>query len=246
MNMGTAMINLIVISMICYIAWMLFRIILIPSDDIFLPALEPREATRTAWNNTLSYAIFGFAVCLAVLVVLYIAYKIISAIPLIGKIIIKKVPPFGALKSSGLIRLFDRLLGVIFSFDSIGKRFKRLGEALFGFMKDNGSFMKETISAIVHKSKLPDKEPPPSVPKPSKNELNANPDLTVNLSPSEQNIIQDKYQQCMEENIIPITKSMSGSDLTYAKQKNKATEALCQGSTGMTTVTNFTYTLPIR
>ena len=239
------MIRLAIAFVIIFTFILIIRWTVLPHLKVFFHALPPAPLWEGIWSAIIGAGMQIMPFILAAFVIIYFLYKIISKIPLIGKIILK-IPPFPEFKRSGLIGLFDGVFGIIFSRDSIPKRFQRLAYAIGAFIEANFKFAADTtdevlgITPMINKInskitsakgsienstyKLPTKinltngkgaEDIKDPPDPYANQPNP-------ILNDEQREVDDKYQLCISENmkpIPPISSNMSKKDLEETKEK---------------------------
>ena len=270
-------IRLAIAFVIMFTMILILRWTVLPHLKVFVHALTPTPFWEGLWSTLIGIGMQLMPYILATFVIIYFLYKIISKIPLIGKIILK-IPPFPEFRRSGLIGLFDGIFGIIFSRDSIPKRFQRLAYAIGSFIEQNFKFTIDTtdevlgITPMINKLnnkitsakgsiensvyKLPGKinltngkgaEDIKTPPDPYANDPNP-------ILNDEQREIDDKYQQCVAENIKPIPiltpemiKDMSKEELEKKKEdiahipnENKRAQIQCKVQKLQTSLAFFT------
>jgi len=248
--------NLFRIIRLCIAFIIIFTFILIirwtvlPHLKVFFHALPPAPLWEGAWNAFIGAGLQIMPFIIAVFLVLWAVYtaikKTVCRIPLFGKIICKiidRTTPFPELKRAGIFALFDAIIGIIFSPDSLSKRFTRLGQALAAFIESNFTFAAETtdevlgitpmINKINSSIQLPktikltgtDKVGKPyndyEHPKP---EVNDAPLLT-----DEQREMDDKYQMCIAQNTTQLTPDIIDPEqINYIKVQNQFARTQCK------------------
>lgn len=234
MNLGKT-IQLCIAFIVAVFAFNFISLFILPQIKVGIPSLPPVEIMKTGYSilNSAFIQISGYIIL--VLLIVWVLYKIIVKIPLIGKIIIKKVPIFSACKNSGLFGLFDNLLGVIFSRASLPDRFVRLFKGLIDFSKNSIGFLVTTTSDMLptFNTKSVDK----TKPKPKKSS-------DPSFIPSDNDYIQDQLQMCLEENLIEITPDMTDADKKYAKIQNQTTNTTCKTKQLQVIMENMSWKLP--
>jgi len=257
------MIQLAIAFIIIFTFILIIRWTVLPHLKIFFHGLPPAPLWEGAWNAFIGAGLQIMPFILAVFLVLYLVYKAIQKtvcrIKLIGKIICKildRTPPFSELKRAGIFNLFDAIFGIIFSRDSISKRFTRLGQALAAFIESNFTFAVDTTDKVLGITPLIDKinssiQIPKTIQITSKTDKNGkpyddyeHPKPDVNDAPlltDEQREIDDKYQMCVAKNTTPITPDMTEDDVKYYKIQNQVAITRCKVNklqTSMSYMTN--------
>ena len=253
--------NILKIIHICVAFCVIFTCVLIlrwlvlPHLKVWVRALPPAPIWESMWAAAMAVGQQLLPWILAAFLFLYLIYKIIQMfvckIPLVGKVICKivnRIPPFPELKQAGIFNLFDAIFGIVFSFDTLSGRLKRLGLAILNFIQSNFTMVIHTTDEALGISQKVDK-------------LNSNIKLptTINLTngqgssdytqpqptpPPENPIIQDeqrevddKYQLCVAENTTPITGDIT--DVATIKQiqlRNNIQETICKANKLQTTL----------
>lgn len=205
----------------------------------------PGKIIKAIWD-AITGPIFaaGFTVCIVVMFMIYIIWKIIKMFvpnfPIPFKMILLKIPPLPQLERAGIFALFDSIVGVVLSRASFGNRLMKVGFALGDFVKRNFemvmSIAKDTAPNINFggkESKSKDEQ--------DNEAIDNNPDLTeqekiekkqsknINspFTDTEKQIVNEQYQLCIAENTTPITSDMSKSDITKAKTANDLAKIKC-------------------
>ena len=223
----------LVVLIVSYLA---FRWLILPHMKVFFPSLPPGPFWISISNAFTAVCHQAIPFILIPLVVLYFLYKIISKIPLIGKILIR-IPPFPDLKRSGVIGLFDGIFGIIFSRRSLKDRFINLAQSILGFIQgsfknsadaiDDAFHIKNKLNAFNPKLKIPDSISLTTStvyqPSPDDNAPVENPLMT-----DEQKEVDDKYQMCLKQNVKVITPDMSQDDIQYYTNQNSIESVRCQ------------------
>lgn len=257
------MIRLGIAFIVIFTFILIIRWTVLPHLKVFFHALPPAPIMEGIWSAAIGTGMQIMPYILATFVVLYFLYKIISKIKLIGKIILK-IPPFPDIKRSGLIGLFDGIFGIIFSRDSIPKRFQRLAYAIGAFIEANFKFAADTTDEVLGITPMINKlnkkitsagqSATQSLMKiPNKinltngkgaEDIKDTPDPYENdpvpLLSDEQREIDDKYQLCVAENIKQITPDMSKEDIDYWQNQNKLSQIRCKVQKLQTSLAFFT------
>jgi len=171
-------------------------------------------------GKLLILGVFFALLFIILLLLLWVIYKVVRKIPLIGKIIIKKVPLFGACNSSGIFGFFDTMNGIVYSRDSSKNKFIRLCKGIIEFLGKGTGFLYQTAQdnmPIDHGGNDDGTEKKKVV-------KTTDPSFTQ----SDNEYMQDQLQMCLEENLIEVTPDMSQSDVQYANLQNQNTRTMCR------------------
>jgi hypothetical protein len=229
---------------------LIIRWTVLPHLKVFVHALPPTHLWKGAWDVAISAGMQLMPYIITTFVILYFIYKIVSKIPIIGKIIVK-IPPFPDLKRSGIFNLLDGLFGIIFSRSSLKDRLHRFAYAIGAFIEANFKFAADTtdevlgitdkINRLNNKIKIPT----------SINLTNGkgstdleSEEITAVENPllsDEQREVSDKYQQCIAENIEQLTPDMSKEDKAHFINRNRITQIQCKAQklqTSLSFITN--------
>lgn len=218
MNLGK-LINLIVVCIVIYILFIIVRFLILPDIQVGPgEGMPPSMITQNIWGSATSVALMIFTGIVVGLLIIWMIYQVIRRIPLIGKIIIKKVPPFSALQASGIFGLFDNVFGIIFSRMPLPTRFVKFVQALVQFGGRSSGFIYGSLSGMMPPDKSNTKAKPKDTSKPE----------DPNFTQSDQNYMQDQLQMCFEENILEITPEMSPADKKTAKLQNELARTTCR------------------
>jgi len=234
MDLGK-MIRLAIAFVVFVILITIARYAVLPPLKVGIPALPPVQIMDTAFQTFMSICQQFMGYIIIVLIIIWLLYKIISKIPLIGKIIIKKIPVFSACKNSGIFGLFDNIFGIIFSRATIPDRFMRFGRAVTDFTKSSVTYLAKTSNDMlpIFDSKSVDK----TKPKPVKT-------TDPSFIPSDNDYLQDQLQMCLEENIIQVTPDMTDADKKYVALQNQSTLTLCKTKQLRVIMDNMSWKLP--
>ena len=173
---------------------------------------------------------FTFFVFWVIWEILNLIHKLMKKIPIIGTAInkaliepIMKLPPFPDLKKAGIFKMFRKI------FMGGPNFFKNLVNGLGAFFaKSTVMLMKETrgiVSRSTRKKRRTSKSSKSSKSKKSKGKKSKK---NKKSETSTDDYYADQYQQCLEENIIPITPDMSPTDITVTNQKNYISRMNCK------------------
>jgi hypothetical protein len=243
------MIQLAISFIIIFTFILIIRWTVLPHLKVFFHGLPPAPLWEGAWNAFIGAGQQIMPFIIAAFLILYLVWKAIHKtvcrIPLIGKPICKlidRTSPFAELMRAGIFNLFDAIIGIVASRDSMSKRFSRLGQALAGFIEGNFTMAVNTTDEVLGITPLIDKinssiKIPQSVNLTSTDKNGQpytdykQPEPVPNDSPvltDEQREIDDKYQMCIAQNTIQITPDMSPEDIKFYKNQNQIATTQCK------------------
>lgn len=174
--------------------------------------------------------------------------------------IVNKTPPFPEFKQSGIFGLFDGIAGIIFSRKSLKDRVKDLGLAIAAFIENSFTYTAQTVDDTFHIKQKVTKLgsdinksvsssidsasssinsaltlQPPNLTNGKGQDLIKNPVDEYENEPSpiledEQKEVDDKYQQCVIENVKPIPpdSQISKYDLQHLQRQNTIAQTQCK------------------
>jgi hypothetical protein len=243
------MIRLAIAFVIIFTVILILRWTVLPHLKVFFHALPPAPLWEGIWNLMIGVGQQLMPYILVVFVFIYFIIKFINnvlgRIPLVGKVIKRvamRVPPLPDFNRSGLVGLFDGIFGIVFSRDSIKVRIQKLGYAIGAFIEQNINYSVQTTDEVLgitpmlnkfnSKLKIPDTVSV-NVTNGKGNEfIKETPDSSANepdpILSDEQREIDDKYQQCISENIQPVLPDMSKDDIEYIKNQNQLAQVRCK------------------
>lgn len=206
--------------------WSLLSFFVAPNlfGQLFVPSLEPTPLFRALYAVMCKFAEYAVIVILCVFAFLWAVYCIIEmCVPGIFLAMIGwTFTPFSELRDAGIFALFDGVLGPLTGLYSKGDP-PTLPQAIIEFIQKGAHFIVMT-SGIDDKDKLDDPTQTPERQESYKNTRQV--DRTV--SDDIQMSIDDRLQQCLEENLINITKDMSIGDVYKAKTQNQSVALKCK------------------
>jgi hypothetical protein len=172
--------------------------------------------------------------------------------------IVNKTPPFPEFKKSGIFGLFDGISGIIFSRKSLKDRVKDLGLAIAGFIEGSFTYTAQTVDDTFHITQKVNKLrsdinksvsssidsasssvesaltlKPPNLTNGKGDEFNKPPVDEYENEPSpiltdEQREVDDKYQQCVIENVQIIPPGMIKDDIRAIETQNTIAQTRCK------------------
>jgi hypothetical protein len=220
-------ITLAVFLIVGYILFLIIRTPILPMTRIGPGTLPPVEITLKIWNITLSLLLSLFIWVALIIVIFYVLYKTIKRVlkktkSLIVAIICKvllNTSPFPQFVKSGLFTLIDKLINIITTRATISGRLVKVGKAIGYFVYDASAFELETAKEGAQEMINTGKS----------NISNTNENDTSSfLTQNDENLVQNQYDQCIEENIIDISPDLSGVDRTTAIVKNGSMRTICK------------------
>jgi hypothetical protein len=172
--------------------------------------------------------------------------------------IVNKTPPFPEFKKSGIFGLFDGISGIVFSPKSLKDRVKDLGLAIAGFIEGSFTYTAQTVDDTFHITQKVNKLSsdinksvsssidsasssvesaltlkPPNLTNGKGDEFNKTPVDEYENEPSpiltdEQREVDDKYQQCVIENVQIIPPGKSEDDIRAIQAQNTLAQTRCK------------------
>ena len=230
------MIRLGIAIVVLCVVFFVGRWIILPPMKVFFPSLKPEPFWLGLSNSITAACHQAIPYILIPLAILYLIYKVISKIPLIGKILVR-IPPFPDLRRSGIIGLFDGLFGIIFSRASMKDRLKNFARSILQFVQagfknsvdtvDSVFKIKNKLSRLNPKIKIPDSINLTGGSKYYDDKPDTDP-ITNPLMTDEQREIDDKYQLCVYDNTVKITPDMKPEDISYYETQNQIETIKCK------------------
>lgn len=197
-------------------------------------SLQPSGIWLRIWYyfNLVLTVIFIWIV--ATIFVLWIIWHIIKKYvpnrPIPLRSIFLKIPPFPQLTAARIFSLYDAGWNIFLGKSSFGDRLINYGKEIGQFIAVNTDLALDVIGVKkgVEKIKQLSREEASIQP-----ESEAKRGGSVRPPPppyekSDEHTIDDQYQQCLEENVIPITEDMEDKDKRAAEVKNTATATTCK------------------
>lgn len=216
-----------IIFMICFwfTRWLIF-----PNLEVGVYGLEPNKPFVAVWNAITSFMGQFMIIIVTVLVVLwgiYLFLKYVLFFP-IGMIVLK-IPPFPQLKQSGIFDLFSDLFNIITSSGSFAEFINGFFRAIGNFIVRNVDLLLSLLGLgdVVDKVELYAQTGSANPPKPPvRNPAPATAPATFDRS--EDHLLDDIYQQCMEEQTLEIHGDMTDKEKRNAELQNMKTRTFCK------------------
>jgi len=244
MDIITKIIWGMVLFMIGYLVFLLLRLLALPLwGKIGIPALPPPFIWKLVWAviskglNYVSIAILFFTAIVAI-----IWFFVIPLIPNVFGLpkMVKGTPPFPQYDRAGIFRLLQDIGKIIFSTKPFDKRVEGVFVALGQFLGSSTKFLSSALVQIVGKNnikklKLPP-PPSPSISLPGQSAATTATTTTTtepqdkssSFTEDEDRQLKDDFQQCMDENIVPVYPTDTPMDKASALLKNNTAEIVCQ------------------
>ena len=219
-------INLMILIDVCIILIMIFQFFtFIVTGKSLLGFCFRLGGPVGFWIDLIWYIFFGLLACLFCILVtiklgFYNLWKLIKRFapnfPIPFKRILLRIPPFPQLEAARIFALFDGVFGTMYGRGPLSKRF-------VGLFNIIGDFVQHNMTTIAHKVEKKIGKHNFDNSKPEKDDKGDSA-----FSESEQRMINEQMQQCLHENLIPITKDMSASDNQTAQIQNNLVSVKCQ------------------
>ncbi len=216
------MINLMVAFIVAYLLFMLLRWLVLPRIRIF-PYIYPEVLWVSVYNvflyicNAIFHWVLAFLLFLYIIwfIIMYIVPKIFLLRPF--KPVLLRIPPIWQFHTAGVLPLMDSIRKIIFSNDSLGHRFARVGQSLNNFVIKSMGFLFGTFAGSSARStneKMSSRK--------IKNEK------SQIFSKEEEAKAMDSINQCVEESTTPIRPDMTSMQKAIAMTKNDTATMACK------------------
>lgn len=223
--------------LVAYLFFLMLGFIALPLyGKVGIPALTPFPFWRPLWRSAKGAMIYVTAAILVLTAI--IAAFWFYVIPKIPKIFglrkkVKKMSPFREYQRAGVFALLSNLRQVVFSGDRLDVRLIRLFMALGQFMDSSSRFLQGVLLGMLGRAPLPSASAfeleAPSVGEGDGDETGGNSEPEgKSFTPEEERQIQDEYQQCMEESMVPMYMDDPPFERTKAMLKNNTADIMCQ------------------
>ena len=226
MNFGKAVRTMVAFIAFCLI-WAFLSVCILPhmTGMIGIPSLYPHELWRAIYAVLQNAAYTVFVCILFLIAILYVVYNLINSLPGILKALIGWVwSPFPPFITSGIFPLIDSILETIFSNHSIKVRFQLIGNGFKNMFINGLVFLINDLAEYgIPQNALKRPEPAPH-PVPN-NTIPTNP---IPVTDQSYSIINQKYNECLQENLINVTNSMSAGEVQLANVSNQTSLVKCK------------------
>lgn len=226
-------INAAITFCILFVFFNFLRLLILPHLKVGVFSLSPSPFWLMVWSYINRVLLIILVVILIIMYNLWILWHVIRKfVPNIFGIrkLLLSFPPFPQLTKARIFALFDAIANIFNIKGPFIDRFLNLGTEIGNFIAANTelalrvSGMKDGVEEIKRLSreeasgggaeiqpKRNGNEPPPKI-----------------FDKSEQHYVDDYYQQCMEENTIPITADASEADKRELQVRNMTTSTICK------------------
>lgn len=196
------------------------KIITLPHIKVGPAALNPDYITEGASTSSIITLLIIVVLIIGLFIFLWIMYKVLRKIPLIGKIIIKALGfIFGPCIKSGIFGFFDMVSEVTkVSTLSIPDRLARVGKGLSNFLEVGAGFILSGANNVPV-------DTPTTTTGTNKREDD---EVDKKFTDTDNQYINDQYSMCLQENLLEITPDMTSNDKKYAISKNQTARTICK------------------
>lgn len=229
------MIELMLVFVVAYLLWAILRWTVLPHLKVW-PYIPPQAFWTSGYNIVAGAATAVFHWVLAFIVFIYIVWKIINTvvpawvlfIPL--RSIFLAIPPFPQFTKAGIFDLLDRIVKIIFSAMPMKQRIISLGQAFQSFFNKSIYYVINNLKreiTVKFNATAPRLE---GAFRSSGSGGSGEASRAVGQTPDE--ILQEKevaeqYQQCLDENILPVGPEMGSMEKAMVMARNSATRSTC-------------------
>lgn len=225
MNGFNRVIYIIVLFIVGFVWFNIVSLLRFPHLRVFVYALEPKGLILRLWSYVRAGLTFVFGIVMMFLIMMYFIWllikKFVPNFPIPFKKILLKIPPFPQLERAGIFAFIGNLFKAIFSRSKLPKRLKLVGKTFADFIRQNTGMI---LAALGIKSDFIMDQLPPQrkIREPREKKKKKKYDDSAERK------IDDEYQQCLEENTVPITEEMSKTEKETAGFKNTISRTVCQ------------------
>lgn len=229
-----ALIRKAILFIVIYLMFMVGRWIVLPHLKIF-PYIPPQILWVTLYNIIVYAASMVFHWVLIALVIIYIIWIIIKKyfpdFPIPLKTIFLALTPFKPLEQAGVLPLIDDVKGILTGGGGFGARLERAMNAIGNFLRTSAEYVK---SEAISKAQSGGQSVSGKVN--NVNPYSSQPNSTANagsssggfLSSGEERQIDDEFNQCIEENTVPIYTDIESSAKLPLMIKNSQASVECR------------------
>ena len=222
------LINHCVAFCVFVLIWAFLSICVLPhmTGKIGMPSLPPKELWSGLYVGLSKFSEYAVIVIIIVFLILWVIYNIIKRV--IPGFILGMIgwtwSPFKELIQAGIFPFFDSIFGAIFSVDPINKRIQEVAEGVKGMLINGGIFLGNDLKSLgIPPNGKKFKEPPLVKVKPTTPSGQPSP-----ISDKVKAAIDTSYNQCLQENLINITKEMKAQDVQSANLNNQMARVKCK------------------
>lgn len=209
--------------------WFFIGVLILPhlQNTIGLPSLAPSPFWQAIYVVLAKICEYATIIILVVFCMLWLIDCIIRAtipgffLSMIGW----EFSPFSDLRAAGIFGLFDAILSPFIGFNS-GTPPTTMPEAVVNFIEKGSIFLANQV----------DLGDDPGVQKANANQAKKNDaknkkDETYEASPLSDDVqfeIDERFQQCLEENLLNVTKGMSAAEIYSVNAQNQTAQVKCK------------------
>ena len=225
------MIHLAIVFVVAVLLWTILSFLVLPHIKILIPSLPPQALWAPIYKIVGRVSEYLVVAIMVVFTMLWIIWKIINKVlpKILKKMIRWEFSPFKELKRSGIFGLLDALFGAIFSTKSVDKRLKDVGLSIANFVKgSSGMVAEEAIRAMPASARPNQGKGAASIPKTNSPPPSNDPYQPSPLTDDQQTQLDQRYQQCLEENLVTLTSDMSAAERNGNRIKNETAKVNCK------------------
>lgn len=234
-------IYIFVLFIVGYVWFSLLSLLRFPHLRVFVYAIEPREAVMAFWRRVQFYTWGAFIIIMIFLFFMYVLWiiikKFIPNFPIPLKMILLKIPPFPQLERAGMFAFIDGLVKAIGGKGKFAKRITLVGKTFGAFVARNTSMMLRAMGIGYLANRI---DKPASTGKYADGEARLKKSREETLErnrrrrrdpPFESGAyrkVDDELQQCLEENLVHVTRDMSKMERDLVRQRNGISRIICK------------------
>lgn len=211
------------------VIWFIFSLFVYANPllwgKIGIPALPPKELFVPIYQVIGKMSEYAQLVIIFVLMVLWVVYKVINGLPGILQMLIGWVwSPWREVAEAGLFDLIDVIVGAMFSMETVDKRFAEVGIGLKNFLLLNSKMFGDDIISALELDKESESF------QENKKDQDQDQDQGASSPMTDDELARqyDLYSQCIQENVVTATASMSTAEKMSLKAKNGIAQVNCK------------------
>jgi hypothetical protein len=193
--------------------------------DLWLPSLDPKPMWLKVWLIFLIGVGCAFAAFMVFIIIMYVVYKIVHGIPLIGPSIADNIPIFSDLRRAGLFDLVGNSIFVVVYGDGVLGKLGGLANVWVTFMFNSGAFIRELMGGggdMAEQPRVNTGLPPDGVPANEGVETEEN-----TLTEAERQEVNNAYNQCMRESMVEVYPEDTNMARAAKQVQNKGYKTMC-------------------
>lgn len=232
-----------VLFIVGFVWFTLISFLRLPHMRVGVYAIEPKGAVMGVWRKVQGALLIAFVVIMCIMFFFYglwiIIKKFVPNFPIPFRKILLKIPPFPQFERAGIFAFIHSIIQAIGGKGKFWTRMERLGKAFGLFIARNTEMMMRAMGMgylmksgnnMAASGKYADGD--------TRLPLSREQRLARNNrrrdSPFEAGAYRkadDELQQCLEENLVPITKDMSNVERQIVAQRNNMSRIVCKART---------------